>query len=572
MPWSAIGSRRTLLLAGLTSAGGHATTAPTHLVATPSAGKILLSWDTLPGSVTSVNVYRGTTSGGETLLASGVSITPPYVDSAITARTVYYYKITAVSSLGESGFSNEASAVTQAFTEFYVNAAQTNASNLNAGSTDADITYTSAAGDSDGTSVFTPNDGSTPASTVSAGMWGSVYVTIGATVAVFIGRVTTVAAGVNGAITFSTTAKAGTFPASSAGAHTITCRIGGAWTGPATTVSFPIGFVAATMTDAAGDYPRVNGKGTSTITAAMTQSSAGPVRFQGYTTNPGDGGRWTIAGGAAGTSYTALTVSGADYDLVDMTFVGNGATGSAALVLLSNNRAFCERVVFSSCVGAGVNVTGGNIEFTECEWFGCNSQNNASTPALNVANNVFCDSCYFHDNAGSNTRGARLANASCDFISCIFDTNGAMAIEMTTAAAVSVIGCDFYNNGGSGIVNTDSTGGFINARNCNFLKNTLWAATGSGVGNKRGRFINCGFGTGTQANGSGDVDVTNLPGVVVSNSVTYASGVTPWTAPTTGNFTISLAAAQGTGRLVFTETDGTNTGTVAHPDVGAAQS
>ncbi len=123
-----------------------------------------------------------------------------------------------------------------AYTEFYC---QTTGDNLNAGSTTANGAVYTGVGDSDGTSVFTPSDGSTPASTVSVGDFASVYVTAGATVAVFIGRVTIVAAGVNGAITVSTSAKSGTFPAASSGAHTITCKTGGAWKGPNSAVSFP---------------------------------------------------------------------------------------------------------------------------------------------------------------------------------------------------------------------------------------------------------------------------------------------------------------------------------------------
>jgi hypothetical protein len=83
-----------------------------------------------------------------------------------------------------------------------------------------------------------------------------------------------------------------------------------------------------------------------------------------------------------------------------------------------------------------------------------------------------------------------------------------------------------------------------------------------------GFIYNVGYGSGTQANGSADA-IANL---TQSGTVTYASGVTPWSAPTTGDFRINLAAANWAGRASFTESDGSVSGTVGYPDIGAAQS
>ena len=57
--------------------------------------------------VTGNNVYRGTTSGSETLLISLTTPSTSYVDSAVTAGTMYCYEVTAVNSQGESLKSNE---------------------------------------------------------------------------------------------------------------------------------------------------------------------------------------------------------------------------------------------------------------------------------------------------------------------------------------------------------------------------------------------------------------------------------------------------------------------------------
>jgi fibronectin type 3 domain-containing protein len=87
--------------------------APQVLTATPGNGLISLSWSA-PASdggspITGYNVYRGTVSGAETLLASGVATTS-YADGSVAGSTKYYYKVTAVNAAGESPASNEASA------------------------------------------------------------------------------------------------------------------------------------------------------------------------------------------------------------------------------------------------------------------------------------------------------------------------------------------------------------------------------------------------------------------------------------------------------------------------------
>jgi fibronectin type 3 domain-containing protein len=54
-------------------------------------------------------VYRGTTSGGESRIATGVGSTS-FTDTGLTAGTTYYYYVTAVGPGGESAHSNEAHA------------------------------------------------------------------------------------------------------------------------------------------------------------------------------------------------------------------------------------------------------------------------------------------------------------------------------------------------------------------------------------------------------------------------------------------------------------------------------
>jgi|SRR5208283_4819832 len=73
-----------------------------------TAGSIILSWAE-SGSANSYNVYRGISSGTETLYDS--SLTTSYTDKRVAIGVLYYYKVTAVNAAGESARSNEASAV-----------------------------------------------------------------------------------------------------------------------------------------------------------------------------------------------------------------------------------------------------------------------------------------------------------------------------------------------------------------------------------------------------------------------------------------------------------------------------
>ena len=92
--------------------------APTGLTATAGTGQVSLSW-TPPASnggvnITSYRVYRGTSSGTETLLTSGgcsgLGAVTSCTDTGLTSGQVYFYKVTAVNAIGEGAQSNEASA------------------------------------------------------------------------------------------------------------------------------------------------------------------------------------------------------------------------------------------------------------------------------------------------------------------------------------------------------------------------------------------------------------------------------------------------------------------------------
>jgi hypothetical protein len=93
--------------AAVTVTSTSAPAAPTNLTATSRGKRIALSWSGSNG--VTYRVYRGTSSGGESLYVSGLTRTS-FNDSNLTSGVTYYYYVTAVGPGGESSPSAEASA------------------------------------------------------------------------------------------------------------------------------------------------------------------------------------------------------------------------------------------------------------------------------------------------------------------------------------------------------------------------------------------------------------------------------------------------------------------------------
>ena len=78
--------------------------APTGLTATPGNAKVDLAW-TAPASdggspITGYRIYRGTTSGAESLVAT-LGVVTTYTDTGRTNGTTYFYQVAAVNAAGE---------------------------------------------------------------------------------------------------------------------------------------------------------------------------------------------------------------------------------------------------------------------------------------------------------------------------------------------------------------------------------------------------------------------------------------------------------------------------------------
>jgi hypothetical protein len=100
--------------ASLSSASAAKPSAPTLVSATPGNAKIVLAW-TIPSSdggspIVGYRVYRGTSSGGETLLVTLGNVLS-YTSTGLTNGRTYYFRISALNSVGESAFSNELHAI-----------------------------------------------------------------------------------------------------------------------------------------------------------------------------------------------------------------------------------------------------------------------------------------------------------------------------------------------------------------------------------------------------------------------------------------------------------------------------
>lgn len=458
------------------------------------------------------------------------------------------------------------------YTEFYV---QSGGDNRNSGSTTGSpITSTNGDWANASANRFTAASG-TPFSTVSAGDFASIYAD-GENKAAYLARVTAVNGG-GASIDLSATVNAGTAPAPAATGYS--CRVGGPWAGPSGTESFPFGFMESDVKNTNNHAPRVNFKGDGddttvdySITAAMTHYTDGPCIFSGYTTTPGDGGMVVFDGGASGTSYTLLTLlsepaaDSSNFTLMNFIFQNNGNSGSPLYGLHVNvGQVSVYRCVFRELYGSGVRFQGPGA-LVSCEAYACNKANTSLQGAIHlVASGANAFYCIAHSNVGTNASGF-ITGAASNILYCISAKNGSHGISLTSLDTVSIQQCDLYDNGGSGLSIAGAYDGILLVENSNFVGNGAWGINlNSNI--LGGAIANNGFGSGTQANTSGNISTAR--GIEVSGSVTYAADVTPWVAPDAGDFSISLAAAKNAGRGEFL-VNGALGVTVGTPDIGAA--
>jgi hypothetical protein len=183
-----------------------------------------------------------------------------------------------------------------------------------------------------------------------------------------------------------------------------------------------------------------------------------------------------------------------------------------------------------------------------------------------------------HDNTGNNVAGI-LSNAGMIADRLIVHRNGTNGITINTGTGQSIITQSIImGNGGNGIElkGTQADNGSLFVENTAFFGNTLGViASLVNNSNKVGTVQYLLLGSGTQTNGSG----FSLTGSTRTGSIefldntftTYTADLTPWTSPTTGNFTVARGDAWNNGIQTFLQTQAAYTNTLGYIDMGAVQ-
>ena len=429
---------------------------------------------------------------------------------------------------------------------------------VNEASTTPLVSYTNGNWNS-ATGVFTPASGNPVTDGVTTDHWVSIYNDGAGAPTGFIAAVMAVS---STTITVSLTRKSGTAPTTSATARTMV--VGGAWSGPTGSTAFPFGFAQNTMTDASGNFYRINFKNdqTPTMTAAITHSLAGEGVFQGYTTTFGDGGRVTLQGATTGASYIALTLSGGSNILRDFIIKNNGLTGTAnGLVVSTTAKTILERVVVNTVRGNGI-FSSATAYVSQCEVYAWGSGNNAAGIRFSGGGSL-ADRCFAHDDAGTGNSGFDIGATGISILQCVTDTVSGSGLTMGAFFAY-VDGCNFYNCTAAGIITTNAAS-VVLAKNCILSNNGTFGINNSVTGGYI-RALDCAFFSNTSGQMNGVVDDVG--------SVTLSGN--PFTDAANGDFTLNNtsgagAACRGTGMGNFTQTATSYAGTIGYPDIGAAQ-
>lgn len=455
------------------------------------------------------------------------------------------------------------------YTEFYCDTAGDNRNSGSSSNTAATVSYTG--GDwVASTGVFTPAGGANPSSAgITNGAFVSVFVD-GDLTNNFVALVTNVS---STTVTVSLTAKSGTAPSDGTGNRSL--RFGGAWKGPNDAVAYPWGWIQGSLTNTNGFHTRVNFRsGTYTMTNGVVHTNGGStagavIIFQAYTNSPGDGGRATIDGYTNGTYFNLINLSSVanNQSFINFDFMRNGSTGTAANGIEVNGAENCFiNCSFRLFSRRGVHLAG-NSGLISCYATTNNTSNvnNHGGIGLN-ASGAYAINCISEFNVGSNVDGFSI-DGGVTIRNCISRRNGRHGASSTGDVNINVSNSDFYGNVGSGINFGAGSASpiLMNVHSCNFITNGLFGINFNGQENN-GTIYNCGFGTGTQTNASGNFSTMNK-GADIRGTILYTANTTPWVDPVNGDFRISSSQAKFAGYGTYLS----NAVTVGFPDIGAAQ-
>lgn len=440
------------------------------------------------------------------------------------------------------------------FTDFYCD--PVNGSNLNGGSDSGSPSMSDTAGTGSWTSSTNVYISVATNGSVTVGQFMSLYQS-GATIPAYVARITAVTGGGGSAwtITLSSTAISGAKPTTGS---TFLAQVGGTWQGPTGSIAWPFGGattgILSTLTNSSSNLPRVNLLNTAlySISSGITHSN-GSCTFQGYASTVGDGGKWCLDAG--GNAIIPMTLSGQRCTFADFIIQNNGSSGTNAGLFINTTRVNILRGIVRGIRGVGVSSNGSSTVVTEVEAYACNIANTTGSAGVldNSAGSIYVR-CFSHDNAGNKNNGFAIVAAGAQFIDCVSANNGNCGFYNPNNTSMTCLNCDAYNNGSDGFLENSSS--CSHYENCNAVANQGYGF--NFVGAALPILINCGVGTGSAANVSGKSNIPATCGVIgiggTGGIISYSSGAQPWSAPVNGNFNISLAAAENTGRGNFTQT------------------
>lgn len=352
-------------------------------------------------------------------------------------------------------------------------------------------------------------------------------------------------------------------------------RISGAWSGPSGSARFPFAsgytqFGYSTLLAASTSGLRINMKNDQTynITANLfyIDTNFVNVETRGYATTYGDSGRTLIQGPSTGSAFTVFTL-GINSQLKNLILDSNGGTGNASGITFDGNsrEMSVKNVVVRNMRGWGILcVSSATVSIEGCEVHNCNTSATAGQGGVFLTGGSRAQNVISHDNTGLGfTVQAGLTAA----IDCIADSNSGVGFTVNMNNGNTLVqSCDSYGSGSHGfqVVNIGN-GGIVNIKNCNSISNGGWGLTTDST--RQLRIDIRGFAT--FGNTSGSVSVGASTDLFSDNVIAYASS--PYVAPASGDFRLSLAAAKQSGSSYLVQTASGYSGTVSYPDIGAVQ-
>ena len=330
---------------------------------------------------------------------------------------------------------------------------------------------------------------------------------------------------------------------------------------------------------------------TNTLTADGT--AAAPIRVVGYAAGSRTDTALTEASMPIMTSATnsvaLLSLNAAPFwSFRNIKFTHTAGTRGAGVVNVTAVTDYgprFENCVWDGCLSAVVQGSSAGLAYRGAFLFNCTIRN-CTSHAINwgggtsANNQLYCDSCYFHDNAGACVTTTAAALTGFYVARCVFDSStGASGygvwVQSTTGgpinATLQIDSCVFWNNAQSGLRFEYTTGrhALVQVTNNIFVSNGAYGvscATAGVLDSNGGAFARCNAFYGNSTNprqnfvtGEGDVTMTGTPfNNAASADFTLDNTASEGAAIRAVNFPTSVGAVGATA--------GTNYG-----DIGALQ-